>query len=173
MSEIRPGQQVLVAALPIPMNGLHLLGDAVERIYGTGETTVDFSRGDSIAISAPKAGFGKRKTSRRPKPDDVDPDAKLRSSHVNDDELILTLEEAQDTVLIFSTALRQWFDLSGGINYVTAKVLPPDGRHEPEYHVTVQLASGLSAHELRQQAEARVAALEEQLRAAGIEPVAA
>jgi len=162
---------VLIAALPIPMNGLHLFGDAVERIYGVGETTLDFSRGDSIAVYAPKDGFGKRKTSRRPKPEDVDPEAKLRRTDIDDDELILTLEESQDTVLILSAALRQWFTLSGGINYVTAKVVAPDDTLEPEFHVTVQRGDRPSAHDLRATAEERVSALEQQLRLAGIEPV--
>lgn len=62
MREIQPGQHLLIAALPMPMDGLQLLHRVVERIYGTGESMLSFSTGDSDSVLAPADGFGPLKS---------------------------------------------------------------------------------------------------------------
>jgi hypothetical protein len=167
MNAIRPRQPVIVAALPMPVSGLALLSDVVERLYGTGESTVSYS-GDGLTIFAPRDGFGPRKTNSI-EPAHDDGDGVLREADTAGDELTLTFEQSQATVGGFGAALARYFEDAGGINYVTAQVVAP-GQQVSDFHVTVQRADRPSAHELRQVAEERVALLEQQLRELGEEP---
>lgn len=88
---------------------------------------------------------------------------------MNEDALDLTLEESQDVILGLGVAMQKWFELLGGINYVTARFAAP-GEDVLAHHLTVQKTGNPTAHDLRQVAEARVAKLEKQLRDHGMEP---
>lgn len=166
-NSIRPGQVVLAAALPMPLDGLSTLNLVVERLYGTGETMLDLD-GDVMRVIAPKDGFGPLKRRRMPA---VEPDdgTRLRAVAVNSGSLDITVEDAADTIQMIAASMLTWFEAAGGINYVTARFAAP-GEPEAGYHITVQKADRPDAHTLRQQAETRVAQLEAQLRALGIEP---
>ena len=168
-TEIRPGQVVIAAALPMPLDGVQRLNQLVETMYGTGDFMLDFSGPDVIRIIAPKTGFGPRKTGRAMKLPNPDEHGALRSIQVVDDQLQITFEEAQDVVLALGTGLAAWFELSGGINYVTAQVMTA-GEVATPLHITVQRTGNPTAHDLRAVAEDRVAVLEQQLRELGHEP---
>lgn len=162
-----PGQPVLVAALPMPASGLALLTEVVERLYGTGESTVSYS-GDGLTIRAPKTGFGPRLTSALTALPDDD-DGALREAVSDGDVVTLTFEESQAAVAQFGAVLAQFFAGAAGINYVTAHVVAP-GQDVAEFNITVQRTGNPTAHELRERAEERVAALEAQLAELGVEP---
>ena len=68
-----PSQPVLVLAMPMPVTALPLIGDLVERVYGTGETMLRFE-GKQMIVTAPDGGFGplKRSGKRPPRPSDGD-----------------------------------------------------------------------------------------------------
>lgn len=136
---IPPGRQVLTLALPIPLDGLELVGELVERLYGSGDTLIDLSRGDSLAVYAPPGGFGPRSAY------DAE-DGKLARTVVDGDRLELTFEEPVATVLAIAEQLRAWFEQHDGINYVTCRLVTADGV-ETGHHVTVQRVDGNSPHD--------------------------
>lgn len=164
---IRPGQVVLAAALPMPLDGLATLNMVVERLYGTGETMLDLD-GDVMRVIAPADGFGPLKRRRMPaaEPDDG---TRIRAITANSDSLDMTMEDAAETIKLIAASMLTWFETAGGINYVTARFAAP-GQPEAGYHVTVQKADRPDVHTLRLRAEARAAQLEAQLRALGVEP---
>jgi hypothetical protein len=164
INEIKPGQVVLAAALPLPLDGLTELHRLVERLYGTGDSMLNFSDPHSVRIVAPADGFGPvKRPGKRAIPLAAAGDiAHLRELTITDETIDLTLEDAQERVALFAVALRQFFTLSGGTNYVTAHLLGHDD-DTAEYYVTVQKTGNPTAHDLRVVAEARVAELEQEL----------
>jgi hypothetical protein len=163
MTEIKSGQGVAVFALPMPLNGVALINDTIQRIYGTGEFMLKFE-GESIQVNAPKDGFGPRKKSRgkpAPIPDD---DGFLVNQTVVGDELKLTLEMSEETVHSLAEPVRMYLDEFQAVNYVEMRL--QDKATEAEFIYIVQRAAGKSPHDLRREAEERVAQLEEQLAAA-------
>jgi hypothetical protein len=155
-TEIKPGQVVLVAALPVPLNALEELTKLVERIYGTGDTMLDMSDGDSIRIIAPKSGFGPVKRSRsKLSPHDPGLDETLlRSVKVTGETASMTLESAADQILHITEAFMTWFDVYEGINYVTTEFVVA-GQTDAPYFLTIQKGGNPSAHDLRLRAEER------------------
>lgn len=171
-SEIKPGQNVLVAALPLPAAGITLLADVVERLYGTVETMLDLTGHGAIRINAPAAGFGPRNTEPLPEPE-ADGDGLIRELRVDGETLNITFEEAQNVCVAIAQSMAQWFTIAGGINYVTARFESTDGSGAHEHWITVQKAGQPTAHDLRVLAEARVRTLEQQLRDHNIDPIGA
>jgi hypothetical protein len=164
-SSIKPGQGVAVFALPIPVSGFPLITDAIERIYGTGESMMQFND-TSIQINAPEGGFGPVKRTRRKAPEVEPGDARVMQHRVEDGRVSVTLEESEATVLAISETVRLWFDVIGGINYVEMRL--QDRNTDAEFIYTVQSTAGKTPRALRLEAEAeRDAALAElaQLRA--------
>jgi len=168
-SSIRPKQPVLIAALPMPLDGISLMCEFVERVYGTGDSMLDMSDGNSVRILAPADGFGPLKARKPKTPLRVDTGARINEIKLDGENASITLEDAEERILIFADSLRVWFGLKGGINYVTAHLHSP-GDTQPDYYMTVQKAGNPTAHDLRQTAEARVAVLEQQIRDLGAEP---
>lgn len=153
MKPIEPGQGVAVFRLPMPLNGVELLNDALQRIYGTGEWMLQFN-GDQIQANAPKEGFGPPKRSRR-RLAAVDTDDKIAHQLVQDGRVDMTVETAQDTVATVMALTQLWFDAMGGINYVEFGLQGPDGEPQP-FVFCVQRRDGKSPHTLREEAEAEV-----------------
>ena len=169
MSDFAPKQPVIVAALPMATDGLSILADAVERIYGTGDTMVSFTAGgNQLQITAPADGFGPRV--RTPLPAESVGEGSTRSIVDDGDGLTVTFEDAQETIAALANTLRQWFTHAGGINYVTARF---EAFNEPagEFALTVRRTDKPTPEDLHLAAKDRVAALEAQLRANNIEPV--
>jgi hypothetical protein len=153
-SEIKPGQTVIVAALPVPLNALEELTKLVERIYGTGDTMLNMSEGDSIRIMAPKDGFGPVKRSRSkltPRDPELD-ETLLRSVKVQGETASMTLESAADQILHITESFMTWFDVYKGINYVTTEFVVA-GQTGAPYYLTIQKGGNPSAHDLRLRAE--------------------
>jgi hypothetical protein len=163
---IKPGQVVLAAALPLPMEGLTVLHAAVEALYGTGEIMLDMGDGDLIRVLAPKDGFGPRAHGAAQPFVDVSDGMKLRSVKLDNEHLSMTLEDAHDTIAHLSLALTTWFDSVGAINYAQSEFVNPD-QENAKFFVTVQRAGHPTAHDLRGVAEDRVAVLEGRLRELG------
>ncbi len=153
-TEIEPGQGVAVFTLPLPMNGIAILNDAIERIYGTGKSMLSF-KGDQIQVNAPAEGFGPVKKRKSPTPA-VSDDGATTHMKLRDETFEVTLEQAQDIVTDVMSATRLWFTEVGGINYVEFKLEGTDHQPQP-YYFCVQRAGGKSPHDLRLEADARLA----------------
>lgn len=153
MNEIGPGEGVAVFRLPLPMDGITSIHEAMERVYGTGEYMLQFN-GDQIQVNAPKAGLGPVKTGRKaplPKPSDT----KTTRAKLRREKFELTLEMAEATVLTFMETTHKWFEEMGGINYVEFGLQAPDG--EPTAYVyCVQRREGKTPHDVRLEAEAEL-----------------
>lgn len=150
-------QPVAAFSLPMPLTALPEINEAIQRVYGTGETMMS-ADGDTIRIFPPVDGWGPVKTGRR-KPNTVaDNDGLLRWHEVRDNVASVTFEEAEHTTLLIGTMVRRWFDHHQAINYVEARLVT-EGVDE-EFVFTVQKAGNPTAHNLRQVAEAKVAELE-------------
>ena len=161
-STIEPGQVVLVATLPLPMEGLTVLHAAVEALYGTGDSMLDMSQGDTIRVIAPADGFGPR-IHGGPQPFvDVSDGMKLRSVIVDGPQISMLIEDAHHTIAYLSLAMTTWLENAGAINYAISEFVNPDQENAP-YYVTVQKSGHPTAHDLRMVAEERVAVLEAQI----------
>lgn len=162
VSDHEPSTPIAVFKLPVPVTALPYIVDCIERVYGTGETMMR-PDGDSFQIVAPADGFGPIKTGgRRPsRPDEVD--MKLRHQRLRDGTLTLDLEDSTEAVKILAMMMKQWFDLVGGINYVEVQLSTPG--EETEWVFTLQRKAGQTPHELRSDAEARIAKLEAEIAA--------
>ncbi|MDY0829080.1 hypothetical protein SK224_08055 [Microbacterium sp. BG28] len=147
--------------LPLPLDALSTIREAVERLYGTGETMMR-PEGDRITIVAPAEGWGPRKRGRGALPSSANDQMRLKHIELRDGRASMTVEDTQYTVLLVSEISRQWFELVGGVNYVETK-LSVDGGAEPEFIFTMQRVDGLSPADKAAAAEARVAELEEQI----------
>lgn len=156
MSEARG--DVVILRLPIPLESMATVQEFVERVYGTGDTRMTFD-GDHMRIVAPKDGWGERKRGRGKLPSAVNDALRLTYAELRDGKAKLTLEDMETTVLYISEITQQWFNHVGGINYVETKLVPGD-QDEPSYVFIMQKADGKTAHELRQEAEARAEAAE-------------
>lgn len=154
MSGIEPGQGVAVFRLPMPMNGIELINDALHRIYGTGEWTLSFN-GDQIQANAPAEGLGPIKGGRKTAGTKVSPDAKTVYLKVRDKVAQMTLEQSQETVMLLTQTTKKWFEETGGINYVEFGLQDPDGTPQP-FVYCVQRRDGETPHALRMKAEAEV-----------------
>jgi len=152
---------VVILRLPIPLESMATVQELVERVYGTGDTRMTFD-GDHMRILAPEGGWGDRKRGRGKLPSAVNDALRLKYAELRDGKATLTLEDMETTVLYISEIARQWFDHVGGINYVETKLVTGD-QDEPSYVFTMQKADGKTAHELRHEAEARVAELEAEI----------
>ena len=157
--EPKPGEPVALFAYPMPLTASAYIAEVIERVYGSGDTTMSFD-GEAMRIYAPKEGFGPRRKGRvkaeRPK----DTDASVGFMRVRDEVLSMTLEDSQDVILVLADHLRNFFELTGGINYVEAKFGTPETPgDEIEYALVVQKLSGRTAHDLRREAEDENAAL--------------
>jgi hypothetical protein len=154
MNDIKPGQGVAVFRLPIPMNAIQLLNEAVERIYGTGNSTLSFN-GDQIQVNAPADGFGPLKTGRRAPTAKATLGMKTAYMKVREDKLTVTLENAEAVVQAIMHLTRLWFEAMGGINYVEFGLQNPEGEVLP-FVYCVQRRDGDTPHVKRQQAEAHL-----------------
>lgn len=154
-ASIGPGEGVAVFRLPLPMNGIAILHDAIERIYGTGDSMLQF-KGDQIQVNAPKDGFGPVKKRRAPTPDPGE--GRTTHADLTGDRFELTLEMGEDTVIDIMAATQKWFDEMGGINYVEFGLQAPDGSPKP-FVYCVQRKDGKTPHDARLEAEAEVARL--------------
>jgi hypothetical protein len=152
--DIAPGEGVAVFRLPVPMNAFELVTDAIERIYGTGESMLTFN-GNQIQVNAPADGFGPLKTGRRATPTKVSGDMKTSYLKARDEKLEVTLEDAQDKVAALMGTTRLWFDAMGGINYVEFGLQAPDGEPQP-FVYCVQRRDGETPHGKREAAEKRL-----------------
>lgn len=155
--EIKPGQGVAVFRLPMPMNGIELINDTLQRIYGTGNWTLQFN-GDQIQFTAPDEGFGPPKRRRRTPPADVNADEKMAYLKSDSGKLEVTLEQSQDVVVQLMATTQLWFAEVGGINYVEFSLQGPNNEPQP-YVYCVQKRDGATPHTKRQEAEAEVARL--------------
>jgi hypothetical protein len=154
-TEIQPGQNVAVFALPMPVSSFAHLADVVERLYGTGETMLTMD-GDAIRITAPKEGFGPIPRGPLPElPTAVEEDGRLIDAYTEDGGLRVTMEEAEHVVLAISDAVRLWFDQVGGINYVQMRFMDPV--RDAEFTYIVQRDDKPTAHDLRVVAETELA----------------
>lgn len=174
MSLIRPGQRVATFALPIPLTNVDLIGQAIEAIYGTGEVMLR-PAGTAIELYAPADGFGPsvgrvEKLALPPVDEDGD-ELTLDAWAYNDDHAQLVLSDGQNVLATICETLRAYFDLSEGVNYVSARLVDGSGRTDG-WIVTLQRPAGKSPADLRAEAEdravlaeRRVAELEAQLAA--------
>lgn len=155
--EIEPGTGVAVFRLPMPMNGLQLINDALHRIYGTGEWMLTFN-GDQIQANAPAEGFGPVKTGRKSPMPKSRPEEKVAHIKARSGKLEVTLEQAQEVVVQLMDTTHLWFSEVGGINYVEFSLQGQDGTEQP-YVYCVQQRDGATPHTKRQEAEAEAARL--------------
>jgi hypothetical protein len=144
--------------LPLPLDAMDTIREAVERIYGTGNTLMQ-PNGDQFTILAPREGWGPRKRGRGALPSASNDQLRLRYLELRDGKAKLTVEDTQYTVLLISEIALQWFDAVGGINYVETK-LAVDGGSEPQFVFTMQRVDGLTPADKVAAAEARIAELE-------------
>lgn len=147
--------------LPVPMDAMQTIGEAVERIYGTGETMMR-PEGDQFTIVAPAEGWGPRKRGRGALPSTSNDAMRLRYIELRDGKLSLSVEDTQWTVLMISEIARQWFEAVGGVNYVETKLLHAS-ESDPQFIFTMQRIDGLSPADKASAAEERVAELEAKL----------
>ncbi|WP_053353860.1 hypothetical protein [Leucobacter musarum] len=154
--------EVLVLKLPIPLDAMATVQEFVERVYGSGETRLRMD-GECMRIVAPEDGWGPRARGRGRLPSASNDALKLRYVSLKEGTAQITVEDAESTVLFITEIAKQWFDSIGGVNYVETK-LATAGADEPEFVFTMQRASGMTPHELRQSAEARVVELEAELK---------
>lgn len=163
---IHPGDVVAMFALPMPLTGMPYINDVIARVYGSGESTLSFD-GDALRIYAPAEGFGPRAKGRVKADRPLDTDA-LGAFAFEGDRLEVTIEDSTAVTGTIAAHLANYFEHFGGINYVETRFTTtgePDD--DMSLAVVIQKVSGKTAHELRQDAEARTADLErenEQLR---------
>lgn len=164
--------EVLAVRLPIPLDAMATIQEFVERVYGTGETSLRMN-GDQMSIIAPENGWGPRKRGRGRLPSASNDAMRLRYASLRDDQASLTVEDTEYTILLIAEIARHWFELTGGINYVETKLIAQQAG-EPEFVFTMQRIDGKTPHELREdverrlkECEAELAALRGDLEAAG------
>jgi hypothetical protein len=162
---VPPMQIIMTVAMPLPMDALPILADAIARVFGSGETSIRFD-GDHLSIVSPSAGFGPRKRSRGkiPTAPDEANEMLLKSARIDDDGIELTVEDSKERVAIIADSMRLWFDSVGATNYVEQRITFPGA--DAEFVFTLQKAANPTPHTLRLVAEERVADVEEALRAA-------
>lgn len=162
MTDFPPGKTVASFALPLPIDALPIIGDLIERIYGTGETMMRPS-GHSFDIVTPRDGFGPLARARGKLPGSAADAMKTRALDIREGRLKLTVEDAQYQVLVIAETMRKWFDSVGGTNYVELQLQMPGEDGEPEnieFTFTLQRTAGKTPHALREEAERRVVELE-------------
>jgi len=152
-TEIDPGQGVAVFALPIPASAMAMITDCVERVYGTGETMLEF-KGQSMQINAPADGFGPRRTTGKRPPRSTDDEMRVIYQDYVDGKITMTIEDQQYRIAMLGAIMAQYFDAIKATNYVEMQLRSQEG--EMPFVLTLQLASGLTPHQARQSAEARI-----------------
>ncbi|WP_329203840.1 hypothetical protein [Streptomyces sp. NBC_01435] len=86
----------------------------------------------------------------------------MRALTIKNGVATLELAEATEMVRIFAAGMRGVLDGHGASNYVEMEMT--DGSTGQGYTVTIQRRSGTTPHQFRQQAEAKVAELQEAMR---------
>ncbi|BDZ52557.1 hypothetical protein GCM10025867_47980 (plasmid) [Frondihabitans sucicola] len=157
----KPGDVVAMFALPMPLTAMPSISEVIARVYGSGEASLSFD-GDAVRIYAPREGFGPRPKGRIKAARPLDDDA-LGTFDLDDDRLVVTIEDSTAVVSAIASHLAGFFEHFAGINYVESRFTTTGQSEEDmEYAVVVQKVSGRTAHDLRQEAEARVAELEQE-----------
>lgn len=131
LEDFPAGGPVAVFRLPIPMDGIQIINDAISRIYGEGAWTISthtsnwqHDEPNSIQVNYPKnGGVGKRRTSRRlPNSDDT---MMLRSTDITTDHLAMTVEDATEAYMNLIAGLAVLFESSGATNYLQHTLIDP------------------------------------------------
>ncbi len=158
-TDIRPGQQVLALRLPIPVDGLTYVNEFIDRVYGSGNTTM---RGDGsqVTIAAPADGFGP--VVRDPMPPltrDAGDDLIVTELNTRQDPIIWDMESAGGALGVIVQSQLAFLDLVGAKNYISTGLRVGD-----EFvRVVVQRDGKPTPHELRLEAEEREASLRDAL----------
>jgi len=95
----------------------------------------------------------------------------MRGLNIENGVATLSLEPAREILLTLVASMRTMLDSHGAENYLETEITTPsvaldlqDGQNPRDsYTVTIQRRHGRTPHQFRQQAEARVAELEEQV----------
>lgn len=158
MTHTRPGAALLIARLPLPSSGISILGEVAEYLWGPGEYMMS-SDGDFLKLLAP---LDPLPDSRGPRPDlsafpSPGDEMQVVKHQVVDGGIRMSLEDAQERIEHLIAAQRSWFEGMGGINYIEAGI--GTAGHEPEFTFTLQKREGVTPHDARMQAEAKIAAV--------------
>lgn len=141
--------------LPIPLDALPTIGEAIERLYGTGESPME-AMGDTLHILEPKGGLGERVRTGEPSiAERESTEMLLRYLDLRDGRVGMSIEDKQNAVLLVSEVMRQWFSAVGGVEYVET-TLHSEREPEAEYVFTMQRREGKTPAELRTEAEERL-----------------
>lgn len=160
MVSIMPGEIFASFKLPLTARGYANLTDALERVYGTGDIMLRASD-DHIHAVAPAEGFGKLKTGKKPKSPTAD-ELRIISLNIADGTIKVSFDEGQGSVNVMMATMKQWFEMVGGINYVE-QAFRDAADESQEFVFVMQRVEGITPHQARLAAEARVAELELEL----------
>ncbi|WIB65671.1 hypothetical protein [Curtobacterium sp. MCBD17_040] len=115
-TDIQPGQPVMQLRLPLSLRAFGFLTDFVERVYGTGETTMS-AVGDQITISAPADGFGQPvRDPLPPLPHDADEDINVTEMLAAGEHMKWTIESVGQALAMFVESQAQFLDLLHAVN---------------------------------------------------------
>jgi hypothetical protein len=154
-TDIRPGQQILALRLPIPVDGLTYVSEFIDRVYGTGNTTMR-ADGDQVLIAAPTDGFGPVvRTPLPPLTRDADDDLHVTALDTRSNPMVWDMESCGDMLGVVVQSQLAFLDLVGAKNYISTGLRVGD----EVVQVVVQRDGKPTPHELRQEAEEREAAL--------------
>ncbi|MGW8431159.1 hypothetical protein ACWGJ9_08545 [Curtobacterium citreum] len=154
-TEIKAGEPVLALTLPIPVEGMTYINDFIDRVYGTGNTTMQ-GQGNQVVIAAPKEGFGP--VLRDPMPQltrDADGELFVSALDTTTEPIVWDLESVTGPLGLVVQSQLAFLDLVEARNYVATQLRVGD----EVVQVTVQRDGHPSPHDLRLEAEEREAAL--------------
>ncbi|WIE81531.1 hypothetical protein [Curtobacterium sp. MCSS17_016] len=150
-TDIKPGQPFLALRLPIPVDGMTYVSELVERVYGTGTTTMR-GEGDQIIIAAPKDGFGP--VVRDPMPPltrPADEGFNVTTLDATSDPVVWDIESSGHALAVFVKSQLAFLDLLDAKNYISSQVRAGD----EVVSVVLQRDGKPTPHELREEAEQR------------------
>jgi len=154
-TDIKPGAAVLALQLPIPVEGMAYVNEFIDRVYGTGATTMQ-GQGDQVVIAAPKDGFGP--VIRDPMPPltkHADGEMFVSALDSTSEPIVWDLEAVTGPLGVIVQSQLAFLDLLGARNYISTGLRVG----EETVQVVVQRDGKPNPHDLRVEAEAREAHL--------------